>query len=120
MDINEYADLLKEAARFKQTGKYEWEALFLTGSFKGCHDYNAGVLSVKIIQLNPAAPEAYRHGSILISSIDDSAWRAVGKIGKEIDVECIISSFASYGCTLPTEEELNNSIFWYGMYGTIN
>lgn len=49
----------------------------------------------------------------------DSYWIAVSRVGLEIDVECIISMFAKYGCKLPTEESLNDDLLEFGMYGTL-
>lgn len=105
---------LKKVETPYYTGGFFYEGTLATGDFKGVFDYDRGLLSVRIGQ-----HIKFPLTKISISTIDDGVWQGSSNnvfIGDEID--SLAKNFIEeFGIRLPSEEELNNFLREYGIYG---
>lgn len=116
MTIWEFETFLKSKAQFERN-QYSYRAFFLTGEFKGTSDYGRGFLQVSIhIGTSEKNP-----GCISISNIDDGVWQAFAiggvLITEEIAKNVIEQVFNPLNGILPTEEDLNEQLMEFGLWG---
>ena len=102
MTIHELHHILKESHKFKRTHTNIYQAVFLTGDFKGVYDYDAGILNVFIYMDN--------NSSVNITTIDDGGWRVDGVTIDDSKAIEIIYMFEDYCGKLPTESGLKSDL----------
>lgn len=97
----------------KQLSQFKWGGVVATGKFEGINDYNTGILYISIYKNFNSA----MHSGVSIITIDDGVWQTSGEITNE-NVEIIAQSFISkFGQVLPSEQELNEFLMPYGLWG---
>lgn len=90
-----------------------YQGVVLKGSFDGLFDYNRGIYTLRIHKWKEG------HQIILsLSTIDDGVWSAEADDFKEENVKKLAEDFIeTYGYILPTENEFNQFLRKYGLYG---
>jgi hypothetical protein len=95
MTVRELHTIIKESSKFKKTHVNIYQAVFLTGDFKGVYDYDAGILNISIFTGS--------NSSVNITTIDNGGWRVDGVPIDESKALEIIYMFEDYCGKLPNE-----------------
>lgn len=90
---------------------YGYKGVVSTGDFTCIGDYGVGLLCVSIKN-----PTELKYPIITITTIDDGVWQGYGN--KIIDVNELVEKFdKNFGVKLPSENELNDFLSTYGIFG---
>ena len=90
---------------------YGYKGVVSTGDFTCIGDYGVGLLCVNIKN-----PTELKYPIITITTVDDGVWQGYGN--KTIDVDELVENFdKNFGVKLPSENELNDFLSAYGIFG---
>jgi hypothetical protein len=110
MTIHELNDIIKAESKFIKIGN-TYTTIFKTGKFD-FHDYGTGLLQVTIF-----LKSANYSGLVAISTIDDGVWQSWGEPIDEEKALAIIKVFDKYNGLLPNEDQINNDLKQFGIWG---